>query len=150
MLSLEFKKLEFKSSDYWKTVALRELLLRKPLGLKFNTEDLFEEKNMHHLALFDKETFCVACLILVPETQHLIKMRQVAVAEKMQGSGIGKYLVEKSEKWAQNQGYKEMYCHARETATPFYLKLGYQKEGDLFNEVGIPHYKMTKSLVQKR
>jgi predicted GNAT family N-acyltransferase len=36
--------------------------------------------------------------------------------------------------------------HARETAVSFYKKLGYTKEGNVFEEVGIPHWKMTKPL----
>jgi predicted GNAT family N-acyltransferase len=36
--------------------------------------------------------------------------------------------------------------HARKTAMGFYEKLGYEKIGDEFTEVTIPHYKMEKRL----
>jgi predicted GNAT family N-acyltransferase len=39
-----------------------------------------------------------------------------------------------------------MVLHARETAVPFYLKLGYEVVGGQFEEVGIPHFKMEKKL----
>ena len=39
-----------------------------------------------------------------------------------------------------------MSLHARENVHKFYFKLGYRIEGDLFEEVGIPHYKMVKDI----
>ena len=34
------------------------------------------------------------------------------------------------------------YMHAQEQVIPFYEKVGFIKEGDLFEEAGIMHYKM--------
>ena len=73
-------------------------------------------------------------------------MRQVAVAENRQKQGIGQRLVAYSETWAQRNAFEKMTLHARETAVPFYLKLGYTTVGERFFEVGIPHFKMEKSL----
>jgi predicted GNAT family N-acyltransferase len=39
-----------------------------------------------------------------------------------------------------------MILHAREAAVPFYLKLGYALAGEPFEEVGIPHRAMEKTL----
>jgi len=39
-----------------------------------------------------------------------------------------------------------MVLHAREAAIPFYLRLGYELEGEPFTEVGIPHRRMVKLL----
>ena len=43
--------------------------------------------------------------------------------------------------------YNSLECNARESAIPFYESLGYQKIGNQFFEVKIPHYKMIKSLI---
>ena len=40
------------------------------------------------------------------------------------------------------QGGSEIALHARESAVPFYLALGYGLVGEPFEEVGIPHRKM--------
>ncbi|MEX0813245.1 MAG: GNAT family N-acetyltransferase [Chitinophagales bacterium] len=146
MNALNLKKINFASLDYKKTVALRDLLLRKPLGLKFSEAELEKETNMLHLAFFDREN-CIACLVLVPESKGKIKMRQVAVNEAYQSKGIGKKLIAAAEKYAREKGFKKMYCHARATALPFYQKLKYQQVGEAFEEVGIPHYKLEKNLV---
>jgi hypothetical protein len=73
-------------------------------------------------------------------------MRQVAVATSAQGKGVGSALVQYAELVAMQNGFDSMLLHARASAVPFYLRLEYAIVGDLFEEVGIPHYKMTKQL----
>ena len=75
-----------------------------------------------------------------------MRMRQVAVETDLQGAGIGRILVERSEEIARREGAKEMRLHARDTAIPFYEKLGYDAIGDLFAEIDIPHLLMRKRL----
>ena len=75
-----------------------------------------------------------------------MKMRQVAVAANKQGFGVGRLLVEASEAKSKTMGALEIQLHARDTAVPFYLKLGYEIFDEPFVEVGIPHRKMKKSI----
>jgi predicted GNAT family N-acyltransferase len=83
-------------------------------------------------------------LNLTPLSNSEAKMRQVAVAPAAQGRGVGKALVAYSEAVARRAGFQHITLHARETAVPFYLNLGYQKVGEAFEEVGLPHWKMEK------
>lgn len=144
MKGLIFKEVAYDSQDYQLTIQLRDLLLRKPLGLEFSNEDLAREEDMFHLAFFKKEK-CIACLVLVPEGKK-IKMRQVAVAEKYQSKGIGKKIIQKSEAFAKAKGFQKIYCNARKTAVHFYLKQGYKVVSDEFIEVNIPHFQMEKQI----
>ena len=73
-------------------------------------------------------------------------MRQVAVLFKFQSEGVGKKMVEVFEQLSKSKGLNSIVLHARETAVSFYKKLGYTTEGDQFEEVGIPHWKMSKLL----
>jgi predicted GNAT family N-acyltransferase len=41
-----------------------------------------------------------------------------------------------------------MVLHAREEAVPFYERLGYEKHGESFIAVTIPHFFMHKRLVE--
>ncbi|HRI28633.1 MAG TPA: GNAT family N-acetyltransferase [Chitinophagales bacterium] len=141
------------SEAYNQTVALRTQILRKPLNLHFTPQQLAEEVNQVHFATFSHaqttEPQILACLILVPNEQtKQVKMRQVAVADHIQKQGVGAQLVRFAENWAVQQGYTLMYCHARDTAVPFYLKLGYAVVGEGFTEVGIPHYYMERRLLR--
>ena len=66
--------------------------------------------------------------------------------KKNQTNGIGRRLVNHSEQFIKNIGVRFIVLHAREPVVGFYEKLGYQKIGEKFLEVTIPHYKMKKSI----
>lgn len=137
--------IEFATPEYDEAVALRHEVLRKPLGLEFLPEQLAAEWSDIHLAAFDTTGKMVAILLLTPVNDQEVKMRQVAVAMEQQGRGLGAALVAQSEEIARSMNFNKMTLHARETAVPFYLRLGYEKVGDLFEEVSIPHFKMIKT-----
>jgi predicted GNAT family N-acyltransferase len=137
--------IEHGSPEYAAAVALRNEVLRKPLGLSLSDAQLQAESDDHHLAgLLDGRL--VACLVLTPVSVSVIRMRQVAVAPDCRGRGIGKALVLFAERYAADHGFSEMTAHARESALPFYEKLGYTRVGETFAEVGIPHVGIRKSL----
>lgn len=140
------RTIDYGSDLYQKEVELRFEILRKPLGLTFSADFLEKEKEDWHLGYIDQENQLVACLLLSPQAATTVKMRQVAVATSAQGRGIGSALVGYAESFAMANGFESMVLHARVTAVPFYLRLGYSIVGDLFEEVGIPHHKMTKQL----
>jgi N-acetylglutamate synthase-like GNAT family acetyltransferase len=88
----------------------------------------------------------VGCLALVPQSSAEVRMRQVAVKPRLQGQGIGRALVEYAEQSARERGFSVMMLHARDTAIPFYEKLGYERVGEPFMEVTILHCEMQKKL----
>jgi predicted GNAT family N-acyltransferase len=143
-VSLTVRVVDHGSEDYEACVELRREILRRPLGLDFSLEQLQGEDTDTHVAAFDGEEL-VGCLVLTPQEQDL-KMRQVAVAVNRQGTGVGRNLVKASEEIAAEQGFARITLHARDTAIPFYERLGYQVEGEPFVEVGIPHRAMSKSI----
>jgi predicted GNAT family N-acyltransferase len=145
MSDYQFRTIQFKTDAYQDEVDLRYRILRAPLGLTFNPEDLAKEGSDFHLGLYEDQKL-LACLIFTPVDQSVLKMRQVAVDGASQGKGLGTLLVKSAEEWALANGYKKLLLHARETAVPFYLRMGYKKESQPFTEVGIPHFKMYKSL----
>ncbi len=134
------------SPAYALAVALRRDVLRKPLGLEFTEAQLAGEAADLHLAAFDGPKL-VGCLLLSDRGSGRVQMRQVAVREDRQGQGLGALMVCESEAEARRRGFATMVLHARETAVPFYLKLGYAVVGEAFVEVGIPHLAMEKVLV---
>jgi predicted GNAT family N-acyltransferase len=143
--SLQYKVADFASPEQLASIELRLRVLRWPLGLDFTPEQLAAEVHEFHLVAMNGDDL-IACLLLTPQGTEEIKMRQVAVEPEWQGKGVGKDLVDLSEKVAREKGYKKMILHARDTAVPFYLKLNYEIEGEPFEEVTIPHRKMAKNL----
>lgn len=76
------------------------------------------------------------------------QVRQLAVAEHARGLGIGRVLVEALEEAAVFQQATSIQLNARECAYDFYLRLGYDFDGDTFISelTGIPHRRMVKDL----
>lgn len=125
-------------------MALREEILRKPLGLFFSKEELEQEIEHIHIAGFLGQEMC-ATAVLVPDGAEM-KMQRVASKAQFQGKGIGSALMCFCEEYAKQHGYKSIYCHARGTAVRFYLKNLYELEGEPFDEDGISHRKMRKMI----
>lgn len=142
---IEFKRITHWSKDYRKAIYLRYQLLRQPLGLKFSRAQFEGETEQIHIVgkLQDE---IVASLIFIPYRDKKLRMRQVAVSSRLQGSGIGKNLVIFAEELARELGYQEIFLHARDYVIEFYQKLGYRVYGKEFIEVKIPHHKMRKLL----
>lgn len=142
-----FTTIPFASPAYDESIALRDLVLRKPLKLQFTKEQLEIEWQQEHLVAYDTNYEMVATLCLLPLDDKTVKMRQVAVHPDCQGQGIGGQLVAFFEQYARTKGYSKVSLHARDVAIPFYKKLHYQSVGKPFDEVGIVHYKMVKDLL---
>ena len=140
-------KVDFATPEYDETIRLRYKILREPLGLDFTEEQLAVEYSDIHLAAYDESWILRGCLVLTPKNEKVLKMRQVAVDTDVQRKGVGQLLVKASEILALNEGFVKIELSARDTAMPFYQKLNYQIEGDMFEEIGIPHFKMVKKLV---
>ena len=144
--TLSCRLIEFGSKEQIESIELRRRILRFPLGLDFSAEDLDSENTQFHFAAFIDEKL-VAVLILVTHGHGVVKMRQVAVDEHLQGKGIGKALVKFSENWALANQLTHIQLHARLNAVPFYKSMKYGIIGEQFLEVGIPHFKMQKTLI---
>jgi predicted GNAT family N-acyltransferase len=142
---LECKRVDHGSDEYWKAVELRREVLRKPLGLDYTDAQLQAESDSNHfVCLLDDNV--VGSALAVSENDAVIRIKQVAVSGSRQGTGIGRCIMQFVENWATEKGYKGALLHSRGYAIPFYEKLGYLGFGDEFEEVGIPHLRMQKSL----
>jgi len=137
---------EFATPLYDEMIRLRDRILREPLGLEFTVKDLSSEYKDIHLGCYDDQAQLLGCCVLVDQENGELKMRQVAVDIPFQKKGVGKLLVEATEKYGQLNKFNKVVLNARKTAVPFYTKLAYKKNGKEFEEVGISHFKMEKEL----
>lgn len=126
-------------------VQLRNDILRKPLGLNFTAEELEKEKEEILIGAFEEEKM-LGCCMLITTDPTTVRLRQMAVLNNLQGKGIGRALMQFAENIARDRGFRKITMHARKTAVGFYEKLGYQVEGEQFEEVSLPHFIMQKVL----
>lgn len=144
MSAVSIQSITTQHPAYQQVWNLREEVLRKPLGLSLKDEDLSGEVDEIILVAFDGDTL-TGSIQMRTLGDGVVKFRQMAVLADRQKSGIGSQLMRAAEALAWQEGYLEIEFHARLTAVPFYEKLGYQTEGEPFEEVGIPHLLMTKT-----
>lgn len=135
----------FGSDLYRQCVALREAVLRKPLGLTVSEDERADDRIRQHFCAIDDGTV-VACLSLKPLDGETLQLKQMAVAQARRGSRLGARLLAYAEDWAEKAGYCRIVVHARIGAEGFYAKFGYTAEGEPFDENTIPHIQMTKVL----
>ena len=145
---MALKIIDHGTKDYQLMVRLRKDMLRKPLGLSFEPEELEKEKDDVLMGAFEDDRI-LGCCLLTKMDDHTVRLRQMAVANNLQGKGIGRALMIFAENIARDMGFKNLVMHARKTATGFYEKLGYHITGDEFEEVTLPHFVMEKSLVNR-
>lgn len=144
-----FREITHGSADYRLACALRETLLRRPLGLAFSPAELQAESAQLHFGLFAGDVL-LACLSAVPDSTAEIKLRQMAVRTECQGQGLGRSIMLKTEAVLAGRGCQHAWLHARAEAVGFYSRLGYTADGPEFLELGIRHLKMRKQLCSPR
>ncbi len=130
---------------YAQVIALRQLVLRAPLGLDIYNDDLDAEVNQQ-IFVAEEGGIVKGCLLLAHKDAQTFKLRQMAVHPSYQRQHIGKDLMEAAAHFARQMGKHKIVLHARREAIPFYEQSGYRVTGDPFYEIGIPHVFMEQSL----
>jgi predicted GNAT family N-acyltransferase len=124
---------------------LRLEVLLRPIGVPESY--INPEREQHELLLgaFEGELL-VGCCILTGADNKRIQLRQMAVEKASQGQHVGARIVGFAEQIARERGFTELFMNARDVVIPFYLKCGYEVQGEGFEEVNIPHHMMSKLL----
>lgn len=106
--------------------------------------DEWDEKATHFLAYADGQPAGTGRVRWV--RPGILKVERVAVLKERRGSGIGQALMTAMEDYARQRKAARIILHAQVQAQPFYRKLGYVPEGDIFLDADIEHIQMVKPL----
>ena len=133
------------SDLYRKSLALREAVLRQPLGLHVTEDELADDARRRHFCAVSHGAV-VGSVSLKPLGADTVQLKQMAVAEHRRRERIGAQLLDHAERFAQSEGFRLIVLNARLAAEGFYARHGYTGEGEPFDENTIPHIRMTKRL----
>jgi GNAT superfamily N-acetyltransferase len=121
----------FGSDGYKQTLAIRDAVLRKPIGMELRAKDTASDPRDYHFAAFDGAT-AIGCVLFTPRENGVVQLRQMAVLDSHRGRNIGAQLVRFAEKISAERGFTTVEARAWKTAEGFYRKLGYKSLAHLF------------------
>ncbi|GAA4049910.1 GNAT family N-acetyltransferase [Flavobacterium chungnamense] len=143
---------EIKKISSRDTFLVRHPILRegKPIeSCQFDGDDL--ETTTHFGLFIDKNIIGVLSVFknnnVIFNSENQFQIRGMAILEDFQRKGFGDELIKHAEVYIKSQFGKLIWFNARESAVPFYEKLGYIKIGEPFSiaDIGI-HYNMKKEI----
>lgn len=139
---IEIKKFTFGNSELMQiTHQIRHKVFVIGQNCPEELEWEFEEESTHFLVFDNKKAVATA---RHRKTEKGYKLERFAVLASERGKGYGKTVLQAIlADLADFNGL--LYMHAQVQVLPFYEKLGFEKEGEIFEEAGIMHYKMVLS-----
>jgi predicted GNAT family N-acyltransferase len=95
-----------------------------------------------HALAFDAKGAAVATGRLLPDG-HIGRM---AVLQQARGGGVGTAVLQALMQAARERGHRGVVLSAQTHAVPFYARLGFATEGEVYDDCGIPHIDMRRAL----
>ena len=99
--------------------------------------DEFDAISKHVLAL-DNDRKPIGAARLLPNG----RIGRMAVLKEWRGKGVGSAMLKKLLQELMHQNVTRAILNAQTSVIQFYQKFGFQTEGEVFIEAGIPHVKM--------
>lgn len=121
--------------------AIRHKVFIEEQGVPEDLElDELDPLAMHALAFQDSK--CVGTGRLVNIGGQNGQIDRMAVLPRFRNQGFGRGILRKLMAHAQSEGMVSLILHSQVSAIPFYEKQGFQIQGNVYDEVGIPHRNM--------
>ena len=102
--------------------------------------DGLDDEAKHVLAYLDNEAIGTGRIL---SDGHI---GRIAVLKQHRGLGIGKIMMQSLMQWAEEAKLEKLWLSSQWHAHGFYLDLGFQCEGEIYQEAGIDHIKMSKKI----
>ena len=126
---------------------------------RIRTEVFIEEQNIPaamefdeadtgsvHAVAFNRFGAPLATGRLLEHVPGVAKIGRMAVRQAVRGSRVGRAVLDALLHEARKRGDREAILHAQMSAAPFYTRAGFIARGPAFDEAGIPHVEMVRSL----
>jgi YbgC/YbaW family acyl-CoA thioester hydrolase len=125
---------------------LRKAVFVQEQGIPAELEwDAADATALHALAV-NRFGMAVATGRLLQPEPGVAKIGRMAVTAALRGSGVGRAVLDALVSAAARQGARQVRLHAQADAEGFYRRAGFVAEGGRFEEAGIPHVAMVRTL----
>lgn len=125
--------------------ALRESVFMQEQGVPVELEWDGRDENATHLLAEDELGNPIATARMLADGH----IGRVAVLKPWRRRGVGTALMRFCLTLARQQGLSHVHLDAQMDALPFYTRLGFIAEGEVFMDAGIPHRHMQLRLEEK-
>ena len=143
--------MEIQTIDAGQTHALRHRVLRPMMALADMDYPSDHTDGCVHFGAIDQgQVVGIVTLTVEPSPLDVggaalphLRLRGMAVAPEVAGTGVGRTLVERTQTYAREIKAGAIWCNARESALDFYRKCDFDIRGDRFEIEHIgPHFVM--------
>lgn len=113
-----------------------------PLELEWDEDDA----SALHAVAYNRLGMPVATGRLLQHGPQVARIGRMAVSRVLRGSGLGRDILCALMDAARQRGDRSVILHAQRSAEGFYRQLGFEGQGETFEEAGIPHLEMHREL----
>lgn len=121
---------------------------------RIRSQVFIEEQNVPEELEWEEEDLSAVHLLAKANAHYIATARlldtgqigRMAVLKPYRLSGVGNAMLVKLLTVAEDKNMKRVFLNAQVTAMGFYKKQGFIEEGKVFDDAGIPHHRMSKSL----
>jgi len=99
-----------------------------------------------HAVAYNRVGQALATGRLLEHVPGTAKVGRMAVLPAARGTGVGAQVLEALMQAARQQGFRQVLLHAQASAVGFYRRAGFVARGAPFEEAGIEHQEMVRSL----
>lgn len=115
---------------------------RIPAELEWDEAD----RTAVHAVAYNRLGQAIATGRLLPASGGVAAIGRMAVHQVLRGCRVGEQVLRALAAQAHQRGDRAIELHAQRTARDFYARLGFQAQGEPYEEAGIPHITMTSAL----
>jgi YbgC/YbaW family acyl-CoA thioester hydrolase len=128
-------------------LALRTEVFVEEQGVPLEIEHDEFDKDAVHVVIRNLMDAPVATARLIQQSKGVSRIGRMAVKRVLRGSNLGATALQAMLDAASSRGDHTAVLHAQLSAKAFYAKFGFVQEGDVYEEAGIQHVTMSKSLL---
>jgi predicted GNAT family N-acyltransferase len=127
-------------------LAIRRAVFVDEQGVPGELEADGRDAQATHAVAYNRLGLALATGRLIEREPGVAQIGRMAVMSGLRGGGVGRRVLDALLEAARARGCREVVLHAQASALPFYRRAGFVESGALYEEAGIAHVDMARSL----